>query len=1408
MHRAMGLGLVTAVVLSGLVAPGSSWAAGAVPEANARAVDAASTEACAGRSFTSSGDFTCSVPAGQTVRWTAKGGNGGKGSSLGSVSQEALGGLGAKVSGSYTNNSDEAVVLYLHVGQDSSASTNFLGQGGGFTSISSTDSWLPEDALVIAAGGGAMGSGGARGGNGFGGAVSTSAGWGGAGGKPGLDGGVTATTAGVSGGFGGAGYFFGGSEYAAFLSGQAGGLGGWPGFLGLVSRVGGDGGDGFRSGAGGGSGGTYVSSGGAGGGGLAGGGGAGADLRFLSNTLTYVTGGGGGGLSLVREGATLITDTSVAEHSFIAFAEHVSPACDATLAASIPAGSGSASDPYLIYSNANLAWLRANPSAWGSSFRMTADIEANICEVTSGIGNSTTPFTGTFDGAGHVISGLTISSSDGQNIGLFGVTRGATVKSLALENASISGASLVGGLIGSAIRTTLRSSSVTGSVTASSVQAGGLVGSMDAGSIENSYSRAAVTAWRFAGGLVGLAFNGTSIDASYAASDSAPTVTSNASGSASALVASGKPRLQDVFWNSTTMSAARSSSGTSATSTQMRKQSTFASAAWNITDGWSLVTPWSICSSVNDGFPFLSARFSNTPCPTLTASPPQAVLTRGKTMTPVVMSARGFTPTKFDITNGSLPAGLSLDKTTGAISGKPTAVSKDVSVTITATNGDVSASTQATIRVREAARSVISTDVLKGACARELNGETLTITCADPGNYNIVIPSGGVVTELAVTGADGGAPAGLFFDTVTANPRSWNIGGSNWGGVGATVGVTQSQLPALDPGSTSLGVVVGAHGTGSNKSVSGGGYSSVSAVREGLGSGALIAAAGGGGGGSLLNASQMNGCAPIVMAESHDQPRSEASKAKLANCMSANVGLSSAGWALSSNEQVDLWARIASGQSGWWDKPVLSVGWASMTYGPVITGGLGGFSYGPEGATVAPNFTDITGPAAPRNGRVVITIHLANAGAPAACSPAVPELGQTVVCDTAGLARVPVPAGALLARVNVAGAGGGAPAGSANSTSSPLIDGGSGGLVNAWIPVSTLSAVDVNVGAGGAASTYTQSDGSTLFGYGLGGGASTLSAPNGDLIIAAGGGGGANGYSGSGLTATQAAELQSALTGATATTPTMTLAPTASAGVGGSAATQFPGGAQGASGWTSALVSSAELDVAGGSYGGQAQTRNPAGSTGSVLLRFCGLPSAPIVTSVTPGNTSGQPTADVTATAASDGGCGPLTYEFRISDDAPWTSAPGLNFPIIYNLTSGQSVCVQMRAQNEAGFGPASSYACGTARNTSADAGRSTGGGVDGTTITFSAAGSATPTVITVGTGGTFYIINQGLTADGAYVRDNGGDIRSAGAACTSSTVSVCYLTQGVNGPYTVDATGGIYLYNPVRTSGTAVTIN
>ncbi|NLH46382.1 MAG: filamentous hemagglutinin N-terminal domain-containing protein [Acholeplasmataceae bacterium] len=111
-------------------------------------------------------------------------------------------------------------------------------------------------------------------------------------------------------------------------------------------------------------------------------------------------------------------------------------------------------------------------------------------------------FKGSFDGydgdAVHGISNLTIKRTDEDNVGLFGVTDGSSLRRVILNNAVIEGQSNVGALVGQMKGTTVSSSATYGgsvtSTTAGSANIGGLVGlATDASNINSAYNSAAVT---------------------------------------------------------------------------------------------------------------------------------------------------------------------------------------------------------------------------------------------------------------------------------------------------------------------------------------------------------------------------------------------------------------------------------------------------------------------------------------------------------------------------------------------------------------------------------------------------------------------------------------------------------------------------------------------------------------------------------------------------------------------------------------------------------------------------------------------------------------------------------------------------------------------------------------------------
>ncbi|PIQ52062.1 MAG: hypothetical protein COW02_11510, partial [Comamonadaceae bacterium CG12_big_fil_rev_8_21_14_0_65_59_15] len=135
------------------------------------------------------------------------------------------------------------------------------------------------------------------------------------------------------------------------------------------------------------------------------------------------------------------------------------------------------------------------------------------------VGTNSTQFTGSINGAGHVISGLTINRPGSNYVGLLGYAAGAKVSNLGLESANITGGGWVGGIAGYATGIALQNTWVNGVITGTGSNVGGLVGQNDGlGTISSSYSSGSVTGSTAAtasntGGLAGWS-NG-SISNSY-----------------------------------------------------------------------------------------------------------------------------------------------------------------------------------------------------------------------------------------------------------------------------------------------------------------------------------------------------------------------------------------------------------------------------------------------------------------------------------------------------------------------------------------------------------------------------------------------------------------------------------------------------------------------------------------------------------------------------------------------------------------------------------------------------------------------------------------------------------------------------------------------------------------------------
>uniref|UniRef100_UPI00248EE005 GLUG motif-containing protein n=1 Tax=Barnesiella viscericola TaxID=397865 RepID=UPI00248EE005 len=166
--------------------------------------------------------------------------------------------------------------------------------------------------------------------------------------------------------------------------------------------------------------------------------------------------------------------------------------CTSTLSAQFSAGDGTADAPFQIQNKEQLAEVANYLS---SHFILMNDIDLTN-ETWNQIGSFDQPFCGVFDGNGHKILGASINSSASLWSGFFGYLNQGTIKNLHLENLSLKGNAIVGGLVGQIDNGgVVKNCIVEGSVTSFDNIAGGIVGCIynGGGSIINCIADVTVT---------------------------------------------------------------------------------------------------------------------------------------------------------------------------------------------------------------------------------------------------------------------------------------------------------------------------------------------------------------------------------------------------------------------------------------------------------------------------------------------------------------------------------------------------------------------------------------------------------------------------------------------------------------------------------------------------------------------------------------------------------------------------------------------------------------------------------------------------------------------------------------------------------------------------------------------------
>lgn len=532
--------------------------------------------------------------------------------------------------------------------------------------------------------------------------------------------------------------------------------------------------------------------------------------------------------------------------------------CPSTLR---PSGSGNLASPFLISEPRELQYLRENSAIWNSTFRLTSNVDMGGCVWSGGIGaNVGSGFGGVFDGAGHVISGLSISSSD-QKVGLFAYVAAGSVRNLGFTGSVTAVAtgvgdamSSVGALAGSvASSATIEGVYTTGAVSANltvsetcmmgcsavaSVNVGGLVGLWDGGTLTRSFATgnatavamtsstqpAYLSAQALAGGLIGYV-RASSVSLSESYSTGTPSATAVAPGGSSnagtgGVTADSGSAFTRTYWNTTTSntttgipSGSYTASVTGLTSTQMRTAGSF--TGWNVATGYNAARNWSMCSTVNNGFPFLSVFYATNPCSTTpmvsSLTPTTGSSTGGTSVVITGTDLTGATAVTFAGVNAtSYTVDSSTQITAVTPAGNPGA---QVDVVVTTPGGSATSTggfvydrlTQTVTWAPTTAVLTTQSPLTPSTSATALGGATITYavqsgftttTCTVDTNTGMLTYTGtGTCTVAAIAARTSTYNAGLRNVTFTVSAPASN-GGSGGSSSGNTVASQAGPQPA------------------------------------------------------------------------------------------------------------------------------------------------------------------------------------------------------------------------------------------------------------------------------------------------------------------------------------------------------------------------------------------------------------------------------------------------------------------------------------------------------------------------------------------------------------------------------------------------------------------------------------
>ena len=260
-------------------------------------------------------------------------------------------------------------------------------------------------------------------------------------------------------------------------------------------------------------------------------------------------------------------------------------------------GSGTELDPYLINSKNDLLYMAADLADYDKYYLLNVDIDLTGEEFTKAViaPNSQTgstfagtPFSGIFDGNGHVIRNINITSAVSDYwLGLFGkVAASGIISKLGIENISIADTGNNSRYVGSVCGQNggiISECYVADCDIQANAYAGGLCGlNSYGGSVSKCYVYGQLTGADKLGGACGYNYQGSRLENCYASCSISST------GDKGGFCAGNDDTsvVVSCFWNQELSGVATSEGATPKTDEEMKTESTFTGAGWDFATIW------------------------------------------------------------------------------------------------------------------------------------------------------------------------------------------------------------------------------------------------------------------------------------------------------------------------------------------------------------------------------------------------------------------------------------------------------------------------------------------------------------------------------------------------------------------------------------------------------------------------------------------------------------------------------------------------------------------------------------------------------------------------------------------------------------------------------------------------------